>query len=145
MTDAIAHSLTPVRLAAIGGIFWNAFGVFQFYMSTFSTVDSMISLGMTRAQAELYAALPLGMPFVFAVGTIGGLAGSLLLLARNRLAVPVFAVSLAGYVALFIGDWLLGVFAAFGARQVITLCFVVAIAAALLWNSRRWAARGLFN
>ena len=114
-------------------------------MSTFSTVDSMMGLGMTQVQAELYASLPLWMPLVFGVGTVGGLVGSLLLLARNRLAVPVFAVSLAGYVALFVGDWLLGVFAAFGMTQVITLCFVVGIAALLLWGSRRWAAKGLLS
>ena len=145
MTDVAAPSLTPLRLAAIGGIVWNAFGVFQFYMSTFSTVDSMMGLGMTQTQAELYASLPLWMPLVFGVGTVGGLVGSLLLLARNRLAVPVFAVSLAGYVALFVGDWLLGVFAAFGMTQVITLCFVVGFAASLLWGSRRWAAKGLLS
>lgn len=145
MTEVATPSLTPLRLAAIGGILWNAFGVFQFYMSTFSTVDSMMGLGMTQAQAELYASLPLWMPLVFGVGTVGGLVGSLLLLARNRLAVPVFALSLAGYVALFVGDWLLGVFAAFGMTQVITLCFVVGIAALLLWGSRRWAAKGLLS
>ena len=124
---------------------WNTFGVFQFYFSTFSGRDAMMELGMSQAQADVYAGLPLWMPVVFGMGTVGGLIGSLLLLLRNRLAVPVFAVSLVGYVALFIGDWLLGVFAAFGRTQEITLCFVIGIAAALLWGSRRWAAKGLLN
>ncbi|HEU4408588.1 MAG TPA: hypothetical protein VFS43_25225 [Polyangiaceae bacterium] len=80
----------------------------------------------------------------FAVGTFGGLAGCLLLLLRRRVATPVLAASLAGYVLLFAGDVTEGVFAALGAPQVATLSAVVAIAAALFAWSRRLERRGAF-
>jgi hypothetical protein len=72
----------------------------------------------------------------FAVGAFGGLLGCVLLLLRRKLAVPVFALSLAGYIALFIGDITEGVFAAMGTPQVVVLSVVVVIAAALWWLAR---------
>ena len=73
------------------------------------------------------------MTSAFAIGVFGGALGSVLLLLRNKAAAPVFAISLAGYVVLYIGDITQGVFAVFGARQVIILTTVVLIASALLW------------
>ena len=146
MTDDVANpSLTPLRLAAIAGLLWNAFGVFEFATSVTSDAAALIAMGLTQAQADLYATIPLWMRAAFGVATIGGLLASLLLLLRRKLAVPLFAVSLVACVILFIGDWALGVFAAFGVVQVVTLSLVVVIAALLLWGARRWAARGLLS
>ncbi len=64
------------------------------------------------------------MTIAFAVGVFGGALGCLLLLARRAIAVPVFALSLAGYLALYAGDILHGVFAAMGAPQVVVLTVV---------------------
>jgi hypothetical protein len=81
------------------------------------------------------------MNIAFAVGTLGGLLGSLLLIARPAAAKKVFAASLVGYVLLYIGDVTEGVFAALGASQVTILTLVVSIAVfLLLWSSTR--ARG---
>jgi hypothetical protein len=89
--------------------------------------------GLTQPQATLYAALPWWMNTVFAIGVFGGTVGSVLLLLRKSIAIPVFVVSLVAYVILYIGDITQGVFAAFGTPQVVILSTVVAIAAALLW------------
>jgi hypothetical protein len=59
-----------------------------------------------------------------------------LLLLKNKIAKPVFLLSLVGYIILYIGDITEGVFAALGMPQVIVLTSVVLIAAALLWVSR---------
>ncbi len=93
---------------------------------------------MSPEAARLYYGLPPWMTFVFAIGSIGGLVGSLLLLARRSPAVPIFAASLTGYIALFAGDYAYGVFDAIPGQMAI-LAFVVAVAAALLgaaWFSR---------
>lgn len=144
---AAARPLTSRALIATAllGIAWNAFGVFQFVNSVTASVDDMVRNGLTPAQASLYAGLPLWMDLAFAAGVSGGLAGSLLLLARRAAAVPVFALSLVAYVLLFAGDIIEGVFAAFGARQVAILTFVVAIAAGLLWGARHFRARNLLR
>ncbi|MFO6447648.1 hypothetical protein ACLBKU_10935 [Erythrobacter sp. NE805] len=131
------------RLAAGFGLVWSLFGVFQFVVQTFNDEAGLVANGMTAAQAQLYAGLPVWMAVAFAAGTIGGTLGSTLLLVRRRASVPVLAVSLAAYVALWAGDAAYGVFALFGTPQVAVLSFVVAVAAGLLWLARRLAARGV--
>lgn len=118
--------------AGIMGSTWNIYGVKQFLGSVTASEGHLMSMGMTAAQAEIYANLPLWMTVVFAVGVLGGLAGSVLLVARRRLAIAVLSLSLAGYIALYVGDVILGVFAAFGAPQVAILTLVIVIAAILL-------------
>lgn len=122
-------------LAALG-LLWNVFGVFQFAQSVMATKESLIAMGMTDAQAELMKTYPLWMTIAFAVGTVGGLIGSGLLLLRKKMASTVFAISLVGYIILYIGDITEGVFEAMGTSQVVILTMVVFVAAGLLWMSR---------
>ncbi len=144
MSETITLARTPVWFRAIVGlgVLWNVFGVYQFATQTFADEAMLLNGGMTPAQAALYAGLPLWMPIAFGVGTIGGLIGTLLLLAGRRAATAVLAASLAGYVVLYIGDITEGVFAAFGTPQVVILSSVVAIAIGLLLLARLAARRG---
>lgn len=126
--------------AAAIGVLWNAYGVYQFAGSLSATATDLMSGGMTEAQATLYLALPFWMTLVFAVGVAGGLIGSVLILMRSRMAVPVLTASLAGYLALFAGDVAYGVFAGIP-QQLAILGVVVVIAAVLLWIARHARAR----
>lgn len=130
------------RPVALAGLAWNLYGVFQFVNTALATRDGLVRGGMTAAQADLYQHLPGWMTVAFAVGVLGGTLGCLLLLVGRREAARVFAASLAGYVALFAGDLIYGVFAAFGWPQVAILTLVVVIAAGL-WRVAqpdRWHA-----
>lgn len=129
-------------VAAILGLFWNLFGLYQFQVTVFSSEAALVAGGMTPAQARVYAGIPVWMNLAFALGVLGGVAGSALLLLRRRLAEPVFAASLAGYIVLYVGDITEGVFAALGAPQVIVLSLVVAIAVGLLWMARHFQRQG---
>lgn len=133
----------PLWLTAtsIAGIGWNLFGVVQFAGAATATADSLVASGMTPAQAAVLTGYPAWMTVAFGLGVTGGLAGSVLLLLRNRLSYAVLAVSLVAYVALWIGDAVHGVFAALGTPQVVILTLVVAIAAALFAAARHPAAR----
>ncbi len=131
--------------AAILGLAWNAFGVVQYLGSVRATRESLLAQGLTPEQAVVMTGYPAWMTAVFAVGVFGGLLGTVLLLLRKGAAVPVFAVSLAGYVALYVGDIVHGVFAAMGPPQVIVLTAVVAIAGALLWLSIWARGRGILR
>ena len=119
------------------GLAWNVFGVVQFLSKVQSTVDSQMSRGLTKEQAELYTSLPLWMDVSFAIGVFGGTLGTILMMLRMQSAKIVFALSLAAYVVLYIGDISLGVFAALGAPQVAVLTLVVAVAAGLQWVAVR--------
>lgn len=147
MTDArLTLPRIPVWVAsaALLGAGWNAFGVVQLADFATQTQASLMMSGMSPEAAKLYHGLPFWMTIVFAIGSIGGLAGSVLLFARHLSAVPIFAFSLGGYIALFAGDYAYGVFEAIPGQMAI-LAAVVVIAAVLLgvaWVAHR---RGLLT
>lgn len=120
-----------VWIVAAFGVAWNIFGLVQLADFFTQTRESLMIKGMSAEAASLYYALPLWMKLAFATGSIGGLAGSVLLALRRRAAVPVLGLSLAGYVALWMGDYGYGVFAVV-AGQLVMLSLVVAIAVGLL-------------
>lgn len=143
MTDTLTvRTGAPFWLtaAALLGAAWNAFGIIQLTDFTAQTRASLMMSGMSPDAARLYYGLPSWMTAAFAVGSVGGLLGCVLLFARRSTAVPVFALSLAGYVALFIGDYAHGVFGAIPG-QLAVLVFVVVVAAALF--AAAWLARGV--
>jgi len=146
MTNAATTRLPgTVTLIAALGVAWNLFGVYQWWGQFRARPAVLMGKGMTAEQAVLYASLPGWMASVFAIGVFGGLAGSLMLIARRSMALGILAVSLAGYLALFAGDIALGVFAAFGAPQVTVLTIVVAIAISLLALAAYAGRRGLLR
>ena len=120
------------------GVLWNLYGIYQFIGTLTPAGRSAMAAGMTAAQAQSYFSLPAWMTAVFAIGVFGGLLGSLALAARRAAALPVFAVSLVGYISLFAGDVYFGIFDAMPG-QLAVLAFVVVVAVALLVTA--WAAR----
>lgn len=133
-----------VWLFAALGAAWNVFGIVQLVDFATQTQASLMMKGMTPPAAELYYGLPVWMKLVFAIGSFGGLIGSVMLGARRRAAIPVFAVSLAGYVALFAGDYAYGVFDAIPGQMGVLL-IVIAVAVALLVASLLARRQGLFG
>lgn len=103
MTDASSaptRAKTPWHLWAVGafGLFWNAYGGYDYTMSKLQGDAYYASLGMSPAQIAQMNAMPMWMTAVWAVGVWGAIFGSLLLLLRSKLAVPVFIASLLGFV-----------------------------------------------
>lgn len=126
------------------GVLWNAYGLYQFVGTFTPAGQAAMTAGMTAAQAEVYLGLPAWISVVFAAGVSGGLIGSIALAARRRLAVPVLAASLVGYVLLFAGDAYHGVFAAMPSQLAI-LVVVVLTAAGLFGTARIAVRRGLLR
>ena len=146
MIAAIDRFGTPTWLWLAGGlgVLWNAYGLYQFIASFSQTRESLMAVGMTASQAELYLSLPAWISAAFAIGVVGGLVGSVALLMKSIRAVQIFGVSLAAYIVLFSGDVYHGVFANIPAQLVI-LSVVVLMAAALLWVSIRAKKRDLLT
>jgi hypothetical protein len=118
-------------LPATAALAWNVFGLWQFGGFLTQTNDSLMAQGMTEAQALAYNGMPAWVTLAFSVGVIAGTFGTLQLVLRRRAAVAVLGVSLAGYIALFAGDWAYGLFTILPSQLAI-LSMVVAIAAASL-------------
>jgi hypothetical protein len=131
-------------LPAAAALAWNVFGLWQFAGFLAQTPESLMAEGMTEAQAAAYTGLPGWMTLVFAIGVIGGTIGCALLLARRSLAVSVLVASLAGYIALFAGDWAHGLFSVLP-LQLAILSTVLAIAGASLGLSLFAAKRGILR
>jgi hypothetical protein len=79
MKSKASPSVLPVWYMLVSGLglVWNLFGAFQFYKSVTATTESLISMGMTAAQAQLMSSYPMWMTVAFAVGTVGGTDGRL--------------------------------------------------------------------
>ena len=91
-----APARTPAHLWVVGGLatLWNAFGAFDYIMT--QTRNEAYLAGFTPEQRAYFDSFPAWMEAAWACGVWGALAGSLLLLARSRHAVPAFGISLAG-------------------------------------------------
>ena len=90
---------TPWHVWLVGtiAVLFNTIGVFDYVMSMTQGASYMASAGMTPAQIAHYQAMPTWMMAVWAIGVWGAMLGSVLILLRNKLAAPVFAVSLAAF------------------------------------------------
>jgi hypothetical protein len=146
MAEPPTKTKIPIWFWAVSGLglAWNIFGIVQFLGAVTATTEGLTAKGMTASQAAVYMSIPVWMNVAFALGVFGGVIGSVLLIVRKPVAVPVFAASLAGYLVLYAGDIIHGVFAALGTQQVVILSSVVAIAAILLWSATHGKTRGYF-
>ena len=93
-TDAITATKTPWHLWVIGivALLWNSVGAMDYFMTQTRNEDYMSQF--TPEQLKYFYAFASWQIAVWAIAVWGGVLGALLLLARKRLAVAVFCVSL---------------------------------------------------
>lgn len=91
---------TPWHLWVVGviSLLWNGFGGYDFIMSMTQGEAYWRASGMTQPMIDYYNAMPEWMYGPWILGVWGAVAGSILLLLRNKLAVWAFALSLIGAV-----------------------------------------------
>ena len=80
-------------------LLWNGFGAYDYLMTRMRNTDYLASMMPTVDPEAMLAwvdAFPVWAQFGWGLGVWGGLLGAVLLLMRNRWAVPVFAASLVG-------------------------------------------------
>ena len=84
-------SRTPRHLWVIGivALLWNAIGAFDYLMT--QTKNAAYLSGFPPEQLAFFYGLPAWVVAAWALAVWGGVLGSVLLLLRRRLAVPVFA------------------------------------------------------
>jgi hypothetical protein len=123
---------------------WNAFGAFDYSMSHIVGDAYFREAGMNDAQIAAMHVMPAWATAVWAIGVWGAVAGSLLLLLRNRLAVPAFALSLAGFLASLAYTYLLSDAWKVMESGTTTALNAVILASCLffLWYARMATAKG---
>ena len=83
---------TGFWIIAVLALLWNLFGVFQYLGST--VLYDTVKEAMTASLIEIVDGLPSWYNYVFALAVFSGLIACLLMLARKKLAVPLFGLSL---------------------------------------------------
>lgn len=137
---------TPIHLWIVGilSLIWNAYGCYIYVMAASKNPAYMETL--TPEAVTAYEAMP-GFYFaLFAIAVWSALIGSILLLLRKSLAVPVFMVSLASmalsYIyAFFIAD----IDVKMTTAEIVTTVIVVVAAVFLLGYSRAMARAGVLR
>ena len=129
-------------VVAVLALLWNLFGLAMFYMQYTMSPDQVAQL--PEAQRSLHEAMPGWIWAVDGVATIAGTLASLLLLARKRLALPLFWVSLIAVLVLFGYCLFPGrMLEVLGPAQALPMPIVVTLVATLLvWFARKAVARG---
>lgn len=141
------ESRTPVHLWIVGVLatIWNGFGGFDYLMT--QTRNEQYLAHFTDPQRVYFESFPIWMEAAWAFGVWGGLAGSLLLLARSRWAVAAFAVSLAGLAISTVYQYVLSTpppEMTSGAMLAMNLV-IWAVAIGLLFYAMRMRARGVLR
>ncbi len=146
MTD-ITHK-APWHLWVVGvfAVLFNAIGVFDHAMSMAKGASYMASAGMTPGQIAHYQEMPAWMLAVWAIGVWGAMLGSVLILLRNRLAAPVFAVSLAAFLLSLVYTYILTNGGEVMGRQMgIVSAVITALLLLFMWYSWLMAKRGVLR
>jgi hypothetical protein len=143
-----ARGATPWHLWAVGliAVLWNGYGAFDYTMSNLQGDAWLRAAGMTEAQISYFNAMPAWMTAVWAVGVWGGLLGAILLLARRRLALPVFLISLAAFLFSLVYTFLLSEGAqVMGQMAMIMNLVILAGCVFFAWYAWAMTKRGLLR
>ena len=146
---------TPWHLWAVGGVslLWNGFGAYDYLMTNLRGEaylrESAGSMGWDAAQTDAfvsyYDSMPAWMTAVWAVGVWGAVLGSVLLLLRRKLALPVFAASLLAFVLSVANTFLLSD-APDGVRDTIWIqALIFAACLFFVWYSWTVTKRGVLR
>jgi hypothetical protein len=138
---------TPLHLWIVAAlaVLWNGMGAFDYLMT--QTHNTAYLAHYTDPQRIYFDSFPIWMEAAWAFGVWGGLLGSLLLLARSRHAVAVFAVSLLGLAVSTVYQYVLSAppeDMKTGAMVAMNLA-IWAVAIGLLWYAMRMRGRGVLR
>jgi hypothetical protein len=145
MKDALDNK-PPTSFWVIAGaaLVWNLMGLLAYYMQVTMGPDMLAE--MTEAQQRFYTEVPVWATSAFAVAVTAGVLGSILLLLRKAVAVPVFVLSLVGVLVQNTNAWLLADgLAVFGPGGAVMPALVILIAIALIVYSRKAKADGTIS
>lgn len=92
--DGLGKRPTHLWIVGITSALWNMIGAYDFTMTQLSPNTHLAAY--TASQRAWLDGSPMLMELGWGLGTLGALAGSLLLLARSRYALAAFAASLVG-------------------------------------------------
>lgn len=119
-------------IVAIIALLWNIGGALQFINSLTATEESLKGALMTPEQVKVITSIPMWVTFVFGIGVVTSLLGSVFLYMRHGWTKATLVVSFLAFVLLTIAYVIYGVFEALGTQQIVVMSIVDVIAFALV-------------
>ena len=141
MSDDL-NSKAPISFYIIGGIFflWNFTGLALYYQQMTMTPEVLASFGPVKA--AFIAATPAWANAAYATAVTFGFIASILLLLRNRWALPAYLISFAGILLQDLESFVIrDVISVFGSETFIIPPLVLVIAITEIWYSKSVANR----
>ena len=143
----MSDSRTPWHLWVVGGLslVWNAFGAFDYLMT--QTQNEAYMAAFTPEQLAFFYGVPWWLTAAWAIAVWGSVAGSVLLLLRKAIAVPVFVVSLACMVLTSFHNFVLtnGAEVMGGMGPIIFSAVIFVVAVLLVVYSRKQRSAGVLT
>jgi len=140
-------SKTPWHLWTVGvlSLLWNAVGAFDYTMT--QTHNESYMANFTAEQLEYFYEFPAWVVFFWALAIWGSIAGSVLLLLRNRWAVEAFLVSMVSMFITFIYNYGLsnGMEVMGGTGSLIFTLVIVIVAILLYIYSKKMRTKGVIG
>lgn len=137
---------TPKHLWMVGGVtlLWNVVGAYDYLMT--QTQNEAYMGQFTPEQLEFFYAFPTWVVAFWALAVWGGVLGSILLLMRKSLAVPVFIVSLSSMVITTFQNYVLSdASEVIGVAGIAFSAVIFLIAVALVLYARAMRERGVLT
>ena len=136
MTDMRVKTPWHLWLVGVIAVLFNAIGAFDYVMNLAQGASYMASAGMTPVEIAHYQEMPIWMRAVWAIGVWGAMLGSVLILLRNKMALPAFAVSLAAFLVSLLYTYVLTKGGEIlGAQMAMTNVIITVLLIIFLWYS----------
>lgn len=132
---------TSFWVIAVIALLWNLMGLAAFFFDM--TISQETIAGMDAAMQEMYASTPLISKIGYGVATIFGVLGSVMLLLRKNLALPLFILSLIGVAIQNIANFTMtNAMEAIGSSGLPLLLLVIAFAVFLVTHTVKSKGKG---
>lgn len=145
-TASLGTPRAPWHLWLVGilALLWNAMGAFDYLMT--QTENERYMASFTPEQLDYFYGFPAWLVAFWAIAVWGGLLGAVLLLARKRLAKPVFLASLVAMIITAIHNFLLtNGLEVMGATGAVFTVIIFLIAVGLVAYSSAMAKKGVLR
>tara|TARA_R100000306_G_C4365181_1_gene137286 strand:+ start:194 stop:628 length:435 start_codon:yes stop_codon:yes gene_type:complete len=133
---------TAFWIIAILALLWNLIGIY-FWLYEYFLITDDIRATLPAGQVELMDAAPAWGMVVYGIAVFSGVLASILLIARKKLCVPIFLISLLA-ILVQMGHWIFAMDAVgvLGPEAIVMPLIVIAIAIFLYYYSKGAALKG---
>lgn len=143
MTDMTVKTPWHLWAIAVVAVFWNGFGGYDYVMT--QTGNAAYLAQFTAEQRAYFDNYPMWMEAVWAIGVWGGVLGAVLLLLRNKLALPAFLTSLIAFAVSVVYGQMSGGSALMGTTGMVFSGLIFVLGLIFVMYSRTMIRKGVLR